>query len=161
VNFFHVKRQPLKTTEDVCVFFDKPGTYSPQMSRRDKPIRKSNNNVGESSGYRVDSQSTKYIGRVYDSAYPSAILDFSSRSKGSRGAHPTQKPVALMEYLIRTYTSESETVLDNTMGSGTTLIACLNTNRNGIGIEKDAEIFATAQRRVQAAQAERAEVLIA
>jgi len=148
VNFFHVKKQPLKVTEDVCVFYNKQATYNPVMAKREKPIKKSNNNVGESSGYFVDGQSDKYIGRVYEEAYPSVILKFSTRSAGSRGIHPTQKPVDLMEYLIKTYTNENETVLDFTMGSGTTGVACTNTNRKFIGIEKDAGYFEIAKQRL-------------
>jgi DNA modification methylase len=72
--------------------------------------------------------------------------------KVQRGLHPTQKPVALMEYLIRTYTNAGELVLDNTMGSGTTGVACINTGRRFIGIEKDPEIFATAKARIEAVQ---------
>ena len=148
VNFFHVKKQPLKVTEDVCVFYNKQATYNPVMAKREKPIKKSNNNVGESSGYFVDGQSDKYIGRVYEEAYPSVILKFSTRSAGSRGIYPTQKPVALMEYLIKTYTQEGETVLDFTMGSGTTGVACKNTGRKFIGIEKDAGYFEIAKQRL-------------
>jgi len=144
----HVKRQPLKVTEDVCVFFRKSPTYNPQKIARDKPIRKTNNNVGESSGFSVDEKDKKYIGRVYNDAYPNVVLNFSSRSSGSRGYHPTQKPVPLMEYLIKTYTNEGETVLDFTMGSGTTGVACKNLNRNFIGIEQDEKYFKIAQERI-------------
>jgi len=153
VNFFHVKKQPLKVTEDVCVFYNKQATYNPVMAKREKPIKKSNNNVGESSGYFVDGQSDKYIGRVYEEAYPSVILKFSTRSAGSRGLHPTQKPVALMEYLIKTYTNEGETVLDFTMGSGTTGVACANTGRKFIGIELDLGYFNIALDRIEKALA--------
>ncbi len=151
VNFFHVKKQPLKVTEDVCVFYNKQATYNPVMAKREKPIKKSNNNVGESSGYFVDGQSDKYIGRVYEEAYPSVILKFSTRSAGSRGIHPTQKPVALMEYLIKTYTNENETVLDFTFGSGTTGVAAINTNRKFIGIEMDDHYFDIGSKRITSA----------
>ena len=151
VNFFHVKKQPLKVTEDVCVFYNKQATYNPVMAKREKPIKKSNNNVGESSGYFVDGQSDKYIGRVYEEAYPSVILKFSTRSAGSRGIHPTQKPVALMEYLGKTYTQEGETVLDFTFGSGTTGVACVNTNRKFIGIEMDDHYFDIGSKRIASA----------
>ena len=151
VNFFHVKKQPLKVTEDVCVFYNKQATYNPVMAKREKPIKKSNNNVGESSGYFVDGQSDKYIGRVYEEAYPSVILKFSTRSAGSRGIHPTQKPVALMEYLVKTYTQEGETVLDFTFGSGTTGVACVNTNRKFIGIEMDDHYFDIGSKRIASA----------
>ena len=147
VNFFHVKRQPLKTTEDICVFAKSTTKYNPIMVKRDKPIKKSNNNAGESSGYTIDQNSDKYVGRVYTEKYPEVLINFTSREKG-RGLHPTQKPVALMEYLIKTYTNEGETVLDFTMGSGTTGVACKNLNRNFIGIELDGDYFAIAKERI-------------
>ena len=81
--------------------------------------------------------------------YPESVLDFQTQ----RGIHPTQKPVALMEYLIRTYTNESETVLDNTMGSGTTGVASVNTGRRFIGIERDEAYFAIAKKRIEDALA--------
>ena len=148
VNFFHVKKQPLKVTEDVCVFYIRQPTYNPSMTKREKPIKKSNNNAGESSGYSIDESCEKYVGRVYKEAYPNVILKYSTRSSGSRGLHPTQKPVALMEYLIKTYTNEGDIVLDFTMGSGTTGVACKNTNRNFIGIEKDENYFEIANKRI-------------
>ena len=76
---------------------------------------------------------------------PKRVLDFNQE----KGLHPTQKPVALMEYLIKTYTNEGEKVLDFCMGSGTTMVACHNLNRNGIGIEKDSDIFQTARGRIK------------
>jgi len=148
VNFMHVKRQPLKTTEDVIVFSYGTPTYNPQMTIKDRPQRKSNNNMGTSSGYTVDSNNKKYVGKVYTKNYPSVIISFSSRTATSRGLHPTQKPVALMEYLIKTYTNEGDTVLDFTMGSGTTGVACKRLGRSFIGIEKDEKYFAIAKERI-------------
>ena len=81
--------------------------------------------------------------------YPKAILEFSKANNKESGLHPTQKPVALLEYLIKTYTSEDETVLDNCMGSGSTGIACLNINRKFIGIEKDDNYFEIAKKRIE------------
>ena len=81
------------------------------------------------------------------SNYPTDILKFNRELKGR--FHPTQKPVSLMEYLIKTYTNENETVLDFTMGSGSTMVACQNTNRNGIGIEQDEKYFKIAQDRIK------------
>ena len=89
----------------------------------------------------------EYCLKVYDKKYPETILHFSSREE-PRGFHPTQKPVALFEYLIKTYTNEGETVLDNCMGSGTTAIACINTNRNFIGFELDEKYWRIARGRV-------------
>jgi site-specific DNA-methyltransferase (adenine-specific) len=149
VNFMHAKRQPLKTAEDVLVFAKKTPRYMPQMVAKAKPQKKSNNNMGESSGYGVDGEDPRYVGRVYTKSYPNVMLNFSSRSKGSRGLHPTQKPVALMEYLIKTYTNEGDTVLDFTMGSGTTGVACVNLNRSFVGIEMDEGYFQIASDRIE------------
>lgn len=93
--------------------------------------------------------------REYNEWYPKSIVDISNADQSNR-VHPTQKPVALMEYLIRTYSNEGETVLDNTMGSGTTGVACVRTGRSFIGIEKDASYFAIAQRRIADEQAKTA-----
>ena len=85
-------------------------------------------------------------GKTYDEKYPTSQIRFNCRE--GRGLHPTQKPVALMEYLIKTYTNEGETVLDFTMGSGTTGVACMNTSRNFIGIERDDKYFEIAKNRI-------------
>lgn len=145
VNFMHVKRQPLKIAEIVSVFGG--SNYFPIMEKRDKPIKKGKNYAGESSGYNLDSKKLK--GKIYNEKYPTTILNFSSRD-GKRGLHPTQKPVALLEYLIKTYTLENETVLDFTMGSGSTGVAAKNLNRKFIGIEKDENYFKIAQDRIKA-----------
>ena len=134
VNFLHVKKEPMKVNENIVLFCEGNPTYNPQKTKRDKPIKKSNNVAGESSGYTLSNN--KYVGKVYNDKYPETIIRISSRGKG-RGLHPTQKPVALMEYLIKTYTIDGEMVLDFAMGSGTTGVACKNLNRNFIGIELD------------------------
>ena len=153
VNFMHVKKEPMKVHEMVTVFASGKTNYYPQKTARDKPIRKSNNIAGESSGYKLSD--SKYVGKVYHDKYPESIVEYSSRARDGRGLHPTQKPVALLEYLIRTYTNEGETVLDFTMGSGTTGVACVNTGRNFVGIEKDAEYFRIAQYRIRESVSER------
>jgi site-specific DNA-methyltransferase (adenine-specific) len=149
VNFMHAKRQPLKTTEDVLVFSYGTPKYRPIMTPKDKPTKKSNNNVGESSGYEIDPDDVRYKGKVYTESYPNVIINISSRGAGSRGLHPTQKPVALMQYLIQTYTDKGDMVLDFTMGSGTTGVACVNTNRNFIGIELERKYYITARNRIR------------
>ena len=142
-NFPQVRRAPLKVHEDVVVF---GGGYTPQMT--EGVVRKKG-------GYRVSRESAVSAGApekrngVY---YPKSILDFSVAGNADSGLHPTQKPVALMEYLIRTYTHEGETVLDNCMGSGTTGVACANTGRRFIGIERDDKYFAIAYERIAAAE---------
>ena len=110
---------------------------------RDKPkkyVRKGNSGGGESSPLKYADERTV----IYTSRYPTSIKKFNHE----RGLHPTQKPVALFEYLIRTYTNEGETVLDNCMGSGTTAIACINTNRNYIGFELDKHYCDIANERI-------------
>lgn len=84
---------------------------------------------------------------IYSDKYPTSILEFSNAKQKGK-LHPTQKPVALFEYLIKTYTNEGETVLDNCMGSGTTAIACMNTNRNFIGFELDKDYYDVALKRI-------------
>ena len=97
--------------------------------------------------------SDTYANKTYnDIYYPVSIQEFSAANMRSRRLHPTQKPVALLEYLIRTYTNEGETVLDFTMGSGSTGVACINTNRNFIGIELDAGYFKIAEKRIEDAR---------
>lgn len=147
-NFVQAKRQPLKDHEDVCVFSKngKMPNYYPIKIIRDKPIKKGKNEC--EFGAVPLRGSCKDKGKVYTDKNPTTgqSLDFNVRV--DRGLHPTQKPVALMEYLIKTYTNENETVLDFTMGSGTTGVACVNLNRNFIGIELDEEYFKIAQDRI-------------
>ena len=138
-NFPQAKRQPLRTHEDILVFGVTP-KYYPQMIKRDTPIKKGANKGARIFGGESGLAREDYDKKVYDEKYPDTILKFSSRSE-ARGLHPTQKPVALMEYLILTYTQEGETVLDFTAGSFTTGVACVNINRNFIGIELDKDYF--------------------
>ena len=141
VNFLMAKKQPLKVHEDVCVFSKRQTVYNPQMSEG-KPYISSKGDSGEVTG-RVKKIQTKNKG----TRYPRSIIQF----KRETGLHPTQKPVALLEYLIKTYTLEGETVLDNCMGSGSTGVACVNANRNFIGIEKDTKYFEIAKSRIEKA----------
>ena len=120
--------------------------YNPQMVKRDKPIK----GGGMSKGETTNNQKLVALKKTYDFKNPTTILTIDKVRKGS--VHPTQKPVALMEYLIRTYTNPGDTVLDNCMGSGTTGVACVNTGRNFIGIEKDPYYFAIAQVRITVAE---------
>lgn len=141
----HAKIQPLRVHEDILVFGKKKTTYNPQM-RKGKPRvdKKAIIKNGEAFG-------GKEIERNYENKeglyYPKSILEISNASQKGK-VHPTQKPVALFEYLIRTYTNENETILDNCMGSGTTAIACLNTNRNFIGFELDENYHTVANERI-------------
>jgi DNA modification methylase len=137
---------PLRDKEDVLVFYASPCTYNPQFSEG-APYR---NKAGNPS--KATSQTASYGAYTnfrYDNEgkrYPRQVIDFGVVERGTQ--HPTQKPVALMEYLIKTYTNEGETVLDFTMGSGTTGVACMNLGRKFIGIEKDDKYFEIASKRI-------------
>ena len=139
------KKQFLRCHEDIVIFYKKQPTYNPEMvegikwSRGGKKFTKT-----ETAGDRVMINNG---GDKTNMKYPKTILTFSNADK-TKNVHPTQKPVALFEYLIKTYTNEGETVLDNCMGSGTTAIACLNTNRNFIGFELDEGYFDIANERI-------------
>jgi DNA modification methylase len=145
--FLNAKKAPLKDHENVLVFYTKQPTYNPQMRTGFKPYKITKG--GETENYNKSGIVTT---ESNGERYPLTVLDFS-RDKDKK--HPTQKPVSLMEYLIRTYTNEGETVLDNCMGSGTTGVACVNTNRNFIGIEKDEGYFNVSKQRIEAAEASR------
>ena len=140
--FLNSKKQPLKNNEQMCVFYKKQPLYNPQMRKGFKPYRTEKG--GLTDNYNKDSVS-KVITESNGDRYPLNTLTFK-RDKNKQ--HPTQKPVALMEYLIKTYTNEKETVLDFTMGSGSTGVACKNTNRNFIGIEQDEKYFDIATKRI-------------
>jgi len=147
------KIQPLKSHEIISVFGIGKLNYYPQMQKREKPIDsrgwKQNKRNSENGNYA--SKDNSIAQRVYDEKYPLSIITYS-RSNGEcnnlNRVHPTQKPVALFEYLIRTYTNENDLVLDNTAGSGTTAIACLNTNRQFIVMEKEQKYYDIILKRV-------------
>ena len=155
-NFSLAKKQPMKYHELIHVFYKKQSTYNPQMiQRKSKRIQQGidNNYTGVSinKGELNSLDTVKRKFSKYDPDYklPSMNLKINAVQSNSREKtiHPTQKPVALMEYLIKTYTNEGETVLDFTMGSGTTAVACLNTGRNFIGFELDPAYCKIAQDR--------------
>lgn len=140
VNFLNAKKQPLREVENIMVFnslfyYPQGLIYKPRVNKR--------RNSTETNGAHGLSNLSEHTN------YPKNILEF----KNERGLHPTQKPVALMEYLIKTYTNEGETVLDFTCGSGSTGVAAVNLGRNFIGIEKDPQYFEIAKERI--AEAER------
>lgn len=142
----NAKKQPLRAHEDIVVFYRTQGLYNPQMGTG-KPY--SNSHKPGDSG---DCYGAVKFSAVTDctSRYPRTVIQFPVDIKAE--FHPTQKPVALMEYLIKTYTNAGDTVLDNCMGSGTTGVACVNTGRNFIGIEKDEKYFVLAMERIEQAQ---------
>ena len=126
--FPFAKFQPLRCVEEVCVFYKKTPSYNPQgLIKLDNPKR-NKKKARADFVYRADSLSNEYV-TAYTN-YPRQTLEFKCQRDG---LHPTQKPVALFEYLIKTYTSEGDVVLDSCIGSGTTAVACINTNRNFIG----------------------------
>lgn len=139
------KFRPMQKHEMVLVFGDAPINYYPIHTKRDKPVRVKNYGNSKSSPLASNDKKT----RVYDTKGPDSILvGMWEANKGKK--HPTQKPVSLMEYLIKTYTIDGQTVLDNTMGVGATGVACVNTNRNFIGIERDPNYFQIAKDRISA-----------
>lgn len=144
----NAKRCPMKAHENVLVFYDRQPTYNPIKTtghaRKTATKRKDDTpNYGRQTFDALSYDSTE--------RYPRSVLTFPSDKQRS-ALHPTQKPVALIEYLIRTYTNPGETVLDNAMGSGTTGVACVRTGRKFIGIEKELPYFDTAVARVSAAR---------
>ena len=143
----NAKKMPMRNKEDIVVFCGKTCTYNPQFTEgtpyknkagKDHSLHTSmTESYGAYTNYRNDNEGKRY---------PKTVLDFGVVERGT--VHPTQKPVALMEYLIKTYTNEGETVLDFTMGSGTTGVACVNLNRKFIGIELDEGYFNIAKGRI-------------
>ncbi|MFA6816477.1 MAG: site-specific DNA-methyltransferase [Lentisphaeria bacterium] len=162
--FATAKKQPMKYHEIISIFYKKQPTYNPQfqpysestckgfkdgqMVNRKKEVENPKNNIQGGVAFLGQQPIDKKRGK-----YPESVQFFNSipNCNGTK-LHPTQKPVALLEYLIKTYTLEGETVLDNTMGSGSTGVACINTNRNFIGIEKDDKYFEIAKDRIEKAK---------
>jgi site-specific DNA-methyltransferase (adenine-specific) len=142
--FPNAKRMPMKNHENICVFYKRLPTYNPQgIVPLVQTTRKKRKRVSDIMA-DTDSLKNEYV--TTHKNYPRSILDYSRDSKTK---HPTQKPVALFEYLIKTYTHKGEVVLDNCMGSGTTAVACLNTGRIFIGIEKDEFWYVEALERIK------------
>ena len=143
--FALAKKQPLRYKENITVFYKKQTTYNPIMwngkkNHRSKNTRGKNSIIG-------DDGSGKQWSNTSNLKYPKDLIKIKS-TDSTKNKHPTQKPVELMEYLIKTYTNEGETVLDFTMGSGSTGVACVNTKRNFIGIEMDDNYFEIAKKRI-------------
>ena len=147
-NILNSNRQILKIHENISLFYKKQCNYNPQKVKLNKPYKHKNRSV-KSDNFGSNGRDYDENGyTTYTHSFPKSIQRFP-KDNGGKGKHPTQKPVALMEYLIKTYTNENETVLDFTMGSGSTMVACQNTNRNGIGIEMDENYFKVAQGRIK------------
>lgn len=155
--FLNANRMPLRQHEDICVFYKKSPTYNPQKAKgkpchsKGKPKENENNNYG--SFNFVDN--SKELG---DMKHPTSIITVS-KPHPSKMVHPTQKPVPLLEWLIKTYTNECETVLDNCMGSGSTGVACILTDRKFIGIELDEKYYEISKSRLNEAVEKKEELL--
>lgn len=146
----NAKKQPMRDKEDIIVFYAKQPTYNPQFGTG-KPYKDKAGKDHASKSSMTESYGgyTNFRNDNEGKRYPKQVLEFGVVERGS--IHPTQKPVALLEYLIRTYTNEGETVLDFTAGSFTTGVACVNLNRKGIMIEKDPHYFKVGSERVERA----------
>jgi len=152
--FLNAKRMPLRGHEDICVFYKRPPTYNPQMIEgtpchsRGKAVGKSQEDYSNNTNYgKLDTVGIdKEKGNL---KYPKSILSFQ-KPHPSKTIHPTQKPVECLEWLIKTYTNKGDLILDNCMGSGSTAVGCINTNRNFIGFEMDETYYDLAQQRIYA-----------
>jgi site-specific DNA-methyltransferase (adenine-specific) len=146
----NAKKQPMRDKEDIAVFYERQCTYNPQMTAGDPYKPKAGKNFSNNSSMTESYGSyTDFRNHNNGTRYLRQVLRFGRVERNV--VHPTQKPVPLLEYLIRTYTTEGETVLDNCMGSGSTGVACVKTGRNFIGIELDGCYFDTATSRVNQA----------
>ena len=150
--FLNANRQPLRTHEDICVFYKKQPTYVPQKTTGHK---RKVSTAQHKRGCKKTSNYGEHGLNSYDSTerFPTSVLTFAT-DKQKSSLHPTQKPVALLEYLIKTYTYPGDVVLDNCMGSGGTGVACMNTGRSFVGMEIDEQIFEIAKRRLEEWQEE-------
>jgi DNA modification methylase len=131
---------------EIVIFYNNQPTYNPQKTKRDKPITSGKrchprNRTGTEENVTYEAEK-----KTYDDKHPTTIISIP-RQIGKGTSHPTEKPIELMEYLIKTYTNEGNIVLDNTMGSGTTNLACIKLNRKSIGIEKEKQYYDVAVRR--------------
>jgi len=141
--FLNAKIMPLRRNEDVLIFGSGKITYNPIMEVRGKPRKKGGYVGGNKGTYGKYNEDVKFNNEYY----PTSIIEISNANQKEK-QHPTEKPIELMEYLIKTYTNEGDTVLDNTMGSGTTNLACIKLNRQSIGIEKEKQYYDVAVRRL-------------
>lgn len=146
--FLNANKMPLKAHENILVFYKKLPTYNPQKTQGHTPIHSYTKYISTQNNTELYGEMKEEIsGGGETDRFPRSVQIFAS-DKQKEHLHPTQKPIALLEYLIKTYTNENEIILDNCMGSGSTGIACLNTNRNFIGIEKDEKYFNIAKKRI-------------
>lgn len=147
--FLNAKRMPLRQHEDIVVFYKKLPTYNPQMQKCEP--HKRNHTKGNMLNPTKNSCYGNFVEVptiISDEKYPTSIISISKEHCNGKFYHPTQKPVALLEYLVKTYTKDGEIVLDNCMGSGSTGVACVKTNRKFIGIELEHKYFDVARHRI-------------
>ena len=144
----NAKNRPMKRHENISIFYKKKGTYNPQMIKLDKPDVRKNNKVTTSSLWNKNGDIV--LNKVYTERYPTSILVCANNNHKDR-VHPSQKPINLLEWLIKTYSNENDLILDFTMGSGSTGVACMNTNRKFIGIELNEKYFNIAKERIEKA----------
>lgn len=145
-NVLNAKKQPVRNHEQILVFYKKQPTYNPQGVEE---VNRMTRQGTSSTNYGKRKENNEYFQEKGN--YPRSVLFVSSKGEGKK-LHPTQKPVKLFEYLIKTYTNEGDTVLDNCLGSGTTAVACINTGRNFIGIEIEEEYCKIANERIKRAK---------
>jgi site-specific DNA-methyltransferase (adenine-specific) len=147
--FSYAKYQPMRCIEDICVFYKKAPTYKPQgLVELKNPKTKYKKPTTKDTTFSLNKTSKPFVSRYTN--YPTHLLEFANEVVGNKGRlHPTQKPVALLEYLIKTYTNEGDVVLDNCMGSGSTCVAAVNTKRHYIGFELDEKYYNIAKQRIE------------
>ena len=155
VGFLQAHKMPLRAHENILVFYQKLPTYNPQKTKAEKKCSCRSRNKDTCNVYSIRGRkSEKYIYKDDGYRFPKDIQKFQTPNTTSgRVVHPTQKPVDLLEYLIKTYTNEGELVLDNCIGSGSTAVAAINTNRNFIGFETDKKYFDIACKRIKEVRA--------
>lgn len=151
--FLNAKKMPLRAHEDILVFYKKLPVYNPQKTTGHKPANAYTKHSGDGTNY--GKTKTGITGGGQTDRYPTSVLDIKVMNNDDKDKfHPTQKPVELFEWLIKTYTNIGDVVLDNCIGSGTTAIACINTGRNWIGFELEEEYLNRAEERIKAAKVE-------
>lgn len=144
----NANKMPMKAHENILVFYKHLPIYNPQKTNGHEPIHSYTKYISTQNNTEIYGRMNKEIsGGGETDRFPRSVITFSS-DKQTCYLHPTQKPVALLEYLIKTYSNENDTILDNCMGSGSTGVACVNTNRNFIGIELDEKYFNIAKERI-------------
>jgi len=148
--FLNANRMPLRQHEDIVVFYRELPTYNPQMTKC--PPHKRNHSRGNMAQPTQNRCYGKFVETptiISDEKYPSSIINFAKEHINGKSYHPTEKPVDLLRYLILTYTNSGGVILDNCMGSGSTIVAAIKEKRRYIGIEKDEHYFEVAKRRIE------------